>query len=98
MRIVLARRAAIEAKYASTQIDLAPTDKALPNLEKVRGAIILLLEVAVSIALPMVCLLTYMAYAEANVIKLETGCEGPAIPFGMLSGFIFAVILRLKCK
>ncbi len=98
MRIVLVRQAAIEVKYAATQIDLVPTDKAFPHLEKVRGAIIFLLEIAVSIGLPMAGLLIYMAYAEANGIKLEVGCHGPGVPFSMLSGILYALILRIKCN
>lgn len=63
---------------------------------RILGMLFLALELSFSIGLPLICLLIYMDYAKTNGIRLETGCEGPGIPFGMLSGIIFAVILRFK--
>ena len=47
-----------------------------------------------SILLPLFALLLYMSYAAANGIVLESGCEGPGIPFSLISGILFALQLR----
>ena len=68
------------------------------SVQKLQSACVLFLELLFSIGIPLLGLLIYMTYAEANGIKLEKGCEGPGVPFSMLSGFIFALIQRIKCK
>lgn len=47
-----------------------------------------------STAISLILLLVYQKYAAENGIALEKGCEGPGIPFGMLSGFLFLLQLR----
>lgn len=48
----------------------------------------------ISIAVPLALLLIYKAYAAKEGIVLESGCHGPELPFGMLSGILMAVQLR----
>lgn len=95
-RMVGRRQDIIEAKITA-QIDYIPTaDSSLLPLRKLRSAFILFCELAFSIGLPMIGLLVYMAYAEADGTKLEVGCHGPGVPFSMLSGILFLFIQRLK--
>jgi hypothetical protein len=48
----------------------------------------------VAIVLPSSALLIYMDYAASHGILLEKGCEGPGVPFSLLSGILFALQLR----
>lgn len=83
----------------ATQIEyLGSAESSFSALKKLRMILVLLAELTFAIGLPMIGLLTYMAYAEAKGIKLEVGCHGPGVPFSMLSGILYALILRIKCK
>ena len=94
--MVRRRQDIIEAKITA-QIEYLPTaGSSLLPLRKLRSVFILFCELAFSIVLPMIGLLVYMTYAEANAIKLEVGCHGPGVPFSMLSGILFIFIQRLK--
>ncbi|AZZ37261.1 hypothetical protein CIK05_10835 [Bdellovibrio sp. qaytius] len=49
------------------------------------------------ILIQLICLvafLTYQAYARKYEIPLNVGCEGPALPFGMINGILLALVLR----
>jgi len=48
----------------------------------------------VSMIVPLVLLLVYQNYATEHGVVLEKGCEGPGVPFGMLSGILFLLQLR----
>ena len=61
-----------------------------------RSTMILSLQLFISILIPLILLLFYHNYAATNGIILATGCEGPDIPFSMLSGLLFALQLRLS--
>lgn len=87
----------MNAKTTTSLIEyLRPQELRIPRMSRILSAAVLASELLFSIGLPLVGLLIYMNHAEANGIKLETGCEGPGIPFGMLSGILFALIQRLK--
>jgi hypothetical protein len=49
----------------------------------------------ISTAVPLILLLIYRTHAAKEGIVLESGCHGPEVPFGMLSGILMAVQLRL---
>lgn len=76
-----------------TEYVVSSTNRAFSRL---RNAVILFIEVAVSVALPLFGFMIYMDYAKVHGIVLKSGCEGPAVPFGMMSGFLFALIQRFK--
>ena len=45
--------------------------------------------------LPLSLLLLCLDYALFHNIKLEQGCHGPGVSFGLLSGLLFALQLRI---
>lgn len=47
-----------------------------------------------SVGASAVALLVYSYYAEINGINVEVGCEGPGLPFAMLSNLLFILFLR----
>lgn len=49
---------------------------------------------AVSTIVPLVLFLIYRNYATQAGIVLKSGCDGPELPFGMLSGFFMWLQLR----
>ncbi|MGE3756394.1 MAG: hypothetical protein AB7H97_01490 [Pseudobdellovibrionaceae bacterium] len=64
------------------------------NTEGLRIGFFAIFSVSVSTTL----FLMFLSYAEAHGIKLENGCEGPGVPFGMLSGVLFALFLRIEAS
>lgn len=57
-------------------------------------AIKMALYIVISVGISMLALLSFLSYARASGIILENGCDGPGVPFGMLSGILFALFLR----
>lgn len=55
---------------------------------------VLLIQVTISIVVPLSLLLVYRSYALKAGLILESGCHGPELPFGMLSGILLALQLR----
>lgn len=68
------------------------------NLQKYMGALKLFLQFIISVFVPLLCFLVYQDYALSVGIKIEQGCEGPGISFGMLSGILFTLFLRSNCN
>lgn len=58
--------------------------------------IIIIFQWFLSMAVSLMLLLTYKRYASENGIILEKGCEGPGLPFGMLSGILFLMQLKFS--
>ena len=49
-----------------------------------------------SFIVPMILLFKYRRYAMENGIELETGCHGPELFFGMLTGIFLCLFLRFE--
>lgn len=87
----------MESKLGTSQFEhLDVSEIPIFRLSKFRGIVVLLLELTVSITLPLIAFLIYVSYAKSNGIVLESGCEGPESAFGMMSGILFALIQRFK--
>jgi hypothetical protein len=52
------------------------------------------LGVVLSLATSHLLLMTYQMYAANLGFQPETGCHGPELPFGMLSGIFHLFLLR----
>ncbi len=62
---------------------------------RVRNVLLYSIMFAISMFIPLALLLLYRNHAIRAGISLETGCCGPELPFGLLSGILMAVQLRL---
>lgn len=66
------------------------------SLPKIRlnAKVLIFFQWLISFIIPLALLLVYQNYANEHGITLEKGCEGPGVPFGMMSGILF--LLQLK--
>lgn len=72
------------------EVDTSPRTGFRINVKPLRFVVFFL----VSSGIPLLILLMYMDFAAAHGVVLEKGCEGPGIPFSLMSGILFALQLR----
>lgn len=65
----------------------------LPKI-RLNAKVLIFFQWLISTLIPLALLLIYQDYANKNGIVLEKGCEGPGVPFGMISGILFLLQLR----
>lgn len=70
-----------------------PIELKLPKI-RMNAKVLIFFQLLISTIIPLALLLIYQNYASEHGIILEKGCEGPGMPFGMLSGIIFLLQLR----
>ncbi len=83
----------MKATLNQTKIINGIIDLKLPAV-RLNIKVVMFIQWLVSVIVPLVLLLVYQKYANENGIKLEKGCEGPELPFGMLSGILYLLQLR----
>lgn len=66
-----------------------------PRLHGLQSLFVILICFSISLFVPLFLLLACRGHAAANGVALETGCHGPELPFGLLSGIMLLLLLRV---